>query len=201
MKKSKRTNLKKAINYLIGREVPEQEHGNVGMLVEKWLIGLGYNILPGPVTDLADIEVKTRDKNATSAQTIGSMSITNIIATGYHDSSVKAKFQHQFRVKYSYSDFLNKTVIVSAEEYDFSDDSIQAEVKIAYEHGRAKLAAFKALGISTEDIPHYISGDGHCGYWERTVRTSTCWEFRMRSSTMERFELMAKASESSLFEF
>jgi hypothetical protein len=191
-----RTNLTKAKRALIGMKLPEQEHGNNGKIIEGVLIQHGYDLNPNKGTDLSDVEVKSRSIDATSAQTVGSMSKDNIMATPYDSSSIKEKFQTQFRVKYRKDIATGENVIISAEEYDFSIDTIQDRMRAAYEHGRQQIIQYITQG---QEVPDYISGAGQCGYWERTKK-GNCWEFRMTTSTMTAFENIAKVNENPLFE-
>jgi radical SAM protein with 4Fe4S-binding SPASM domain len=91
--------LKKA--NLVGIEVPGNIGGYAGRYVEEILEQRGYRIDQGQGCDMPslNIEVKTRDLDATSPQTIGTMSVIDIIETDYEDSPICEKIQQQYRIK------------------------------------------------------------------------------------------------------
>jgi hypothetical protein len=200
------TNLKKAETALVGMKVPAQEYGNIGAIVEDIMDQQGYNINRGKGADLIDleVEVKSRGLGATSAQTIGSMLPKDIVVTAYEDSVIFSKFQQQFRVHHA-ERYDGTTEIVSARMYNFALPKIQAQVKAAYES--ARLMIIDQLD-SYEDghISKYIRGtlpDGTlaCGYWEKTVKTSNSYDFRLPDNIMKEFENIAINSANPLFIF
>jgi hypothetical protein len=181
-------NLGKAERALIGMPVPPQQYGNVGTLVEDFLESQGYTINRGAGPDLLDIgvEIKTRTIEATSAQSIGSMTIDDIIATLWEDSPIRAKFQQQFRIKHS----IEKGCIVSARMYDFRRDDIQDSMQHAYESARQM--------IINGNRGSYIRGDYASAYFEH--KDSNSYGFRLPHGVMENFERMATNNYKNLFE-
>ena len=117
--------LKKA--NLVGIEVPGNIGGYAGRYVEEILEQRGYRIDQGQGCDMPslNIEVKTRDLDATSPQTIGTMSVIDIIETDYEDSPICEKIQQQYRIK------TRNGVIVENKIYDFSDPYIQELSKVS----------------------------------------------------------------------
>ena len=192
--------LPKAEEALIGMTIPEMEEtyrNNVANAIEDAINDTGYNVDKLGTIDLPDhkVEVKSRSTNATSPQTIGSMSVNNIINTPYNSSSIKEKFQQQLRVKH------NQTycVVTKAKVYDFSDPVIQQKIEQAYEYGRSVMT-----NTSLDDLPDYISPNGHIGYFERTNKKhKTVYSFRLSNSTMKKLESIASSSKvfRQFFEF
>lgn len=180
-------NLGKAERALIGMPVPTQQYGNVGTLVEDFLESQGYAINRGAGPDLLSIgvEIKTRTIEATSAQSIGGMTIEDIISTSWEDSPIRAKFQQQFRVKHS----TEKGCIVSARMYDFRRDDIQESVQYAYESARTM--------IINGNRDSYIRGTCAAGYFE--YKESNTYSFRLPHGVMESFERMATSNYKNLF--
>jgi hypothetical protein len=198
------TNLKKATDALVGMVVPEQCYGNIGNLVEDEMEKLGYNINRGKGADLLSIgvEIKTRGLEATSAQSISSMTSSDIVETSYKDSVIFKKFQQQFRVHHS-KKLDGSTVIVSAKIYNFAFPKIQDAVEAAYETGRAVMAG--QLNNCDGHCDDYIRGTlpnglPACGYWERK-ENSNSFDFRFPTTVMEYFEEVAANSSNKLFEF
>jgi len=181
-------NLGKAERALIGMPVPPQQYGNVGTLVEDFLESQGYTINRGSGPDLLDIgvEIKTRTIEATSAQSVGGMTIEDIISTPWEDSPIRAKIQQQFRVKHS----SEKGCIVSARMYDFRRDDIQESMRHAYESARQM--------IINGNRGSYIRGDYAAGYFE--YKESNTYNFRLPHGVMENFERMASNNYKNLFE-
>ena len=194
MKKNfKITALNKATKTLVGMRVPEQKNGNVGHLVEDVMTEVGYPIDRQATVDLPDlkVEVKTRTAEATSAHAVGSMTVNDIIATPYQSSTVKEKFQQQYRVTHS-GTFREVT---SAKIYDFSDTYIQGLVERDYEAGRAIFAEIQKNGSS---YPKYVRGANTDFYWEK--KDGNSYAFRASDSAMKGFEGMATSTFNSLFE-
>jgi hypothetical protein len=198
------TNLKKAEDALVGMIVPEQCYGNIGKLVEDEMEDLGYDINRGKGADLLAIgvEIKSRDLNATSAQSIGSMTSLDIASTSFRDSVIFEKFQQQFRVHHI-KKLDGSTVIVSAKMYNFAYPKIQDAVEAAYEAGRA--AMIDQLDNCNGQCDDYVRGklpNGllACGYWERK-ENSNSFDFRLPTTVMEQFEEIAINSSNKLFDF
>lgn len=183
--KAKVTKLK---TKLVGMSVPDAANGHAGRFVENELIHQGFKVDTKGTVDIPglDIEVKTRDLKAISAQTVGSMLPEDIVATAYKDSPVYEKIQRQFRVH------TRDNVIVSAEVVDFSWDMIQNKIAESYELAREEIAK--------GNDKNYIHG-GDYGYFERTVKGSRSYDFRLRDSAMKKLEAMAKSTMQDLFTF
>lgn len=194
-KKFKVVALPKATKTLIGMTVPEQKNGNVGLLVEDVLIDIGYPLDKQATVDIEELQVecKTRTKEARSALQIGTMTVNDIINTPYHSSSIKEKFQQQFRV--IHSDIFR--IITSARIYDFSDSYIQKLVERDYELGRQKFIEFKD---NDAEYPNYVRGENADFYWEKKEHNS--YEFRASKSAMQQYEQLANSTPifNSLFE-
>jgi hypothetical protein len=199
------TQLKKAEEALVGMKVPTQEYGNIGNICQDVMIEQGYNFNKGKGADLLDIEVevKSRGLNATSAQTIGSMLPKDTAVTDYEDSVIFEKFQQQFRIHHV-EKLDGTTEIVSAKMYNFALPKIQSQVKVAYETGRQII--IDQLKNHNGRCDKYIRGtlpDGTpaCGYWEKTVKTSNSYDFRLPDNVMREFETIAINSANTLFTF
>ena len=198
------TNLKKATDELVGMVVPEQCYGNIGKLVEDVMEKLGYDINRGKGADLLAIgvEIKSRGLEATSAQSISSMTVPDILVTAYKDSIIFEKFQQQFRVHHI-KKLDGSTVIVSAKMYNFALPKIQDAVEAAYEAGRAVMAdQIKNCNGQCDDYIRGILPNGlpACGYWERKEDTNS-FDFRFPTVVMEQFEEIAINSSNKLFDF
>ena len=198
------TNLKKATDALVGMVVPEQCYGNIGKLVEDVMEKLGYNINRGKGADLLAIgvEIKTRGLEATSAQTISSMTAIDIATTSYKDSVIFEKFQQQFRVHHT-KKLDGSTVIVSAKMYNFAYPKIQDVVEAAYEAGRTSMIdqIDNCNGVCDDYIRGTLpNGAPACGYWERK-ENSNSFDFRLPTTLMEYFEEIAINSSNKLFDF
>ena len=172
---------------LIGQTVPTNQNGHAGRFVENLLESMGINVNKRHGPDFLDygLELKTRDTDATSAQTIADMSVEDIINTNYKDSHVFKKFQQQLRV------YTKNNTIVSAEVYDFSHSSIQDLIELAYNHARDQLKQCSDL-TRTEYKGFY-------GYFERVDPNRNTLSFRLAKSDMESLEGMAKSNYKNLF--
>lgn len=180
----------KVADHLIGIQLPTNTDGHAGRAIEDILEAAGLKVNRGLGPDLIDygIEVKTRKKSATSAQTITSMSVDAIIKTPYKDSNVYKKFQQQFRVKTDDND-----VIIEAGLFDFDQPQIQELIEAAYEHGRKILSQNKNIG--------YTPYTGFWGYFEQTKKDrDSVYDFRLSNSDMESLERMAKSNFKDMFE-
>ena len=180
----------KVSDHLIGIQLPTNTDGHAGRAIEDILEAAGIKFNRGLGTDLIDygIEVKTRKKSATSAQTITSMSVDTIIKTPYKDSNVYKKFQQQFRVKTD-----DNNVIIEAGLFDFDQPQIQELIEAAYEHGRKILSQNKNIG--------YTPYTGFWGYFEQTKKDrDSVYDFRLSNSDMESLERMAKSNFKDMFE-
>ena len=177
----------KPAQMLIGQVVPTNQNGHAGRYVEHLIETMGVLVNRGHGPDFIDygLELKTRDIDATSAQTIADMSVEDIINTPYKDSHVFKKFQQQLRV------YIKDNVIISAEVYDFSHSSIQEIIQRAYDHAKKQL-------IKCKDLER-TKYKGFYGFFERVNPDRKTLSFRLSKSDMESLESMAKSTYKNLF--
>ncbi len=171
---------------IVGESIASTFGGASGRDGEKKLIKRGIQLSNGPGADIpeADFEVKTRDLNATSAHTVGRMSVRYIKSTPYNESTIYHKLQQQYRIK------SRDRVIVSAEVYDFSSQYIQKKIEQCYETARQK--------IIQGDTSNYISG-GSYGFFERQTDGPRSYQFRFTDGAMKKLEAMAQSTFTKLF--
>ena len=184
----------KFLKKLIGRQLPDKHFGKAGRALEDILeddFGITVNRGTGPDNPMFGIEYKTRDLDSTSAQTIASMSVSDIIKTPYRESVIFKKFQQQIRVK------TKNTIIVEAELYDFRPEHIQDKIESAYEHARAQLVKNKDLQITLSG-PDSV---GRWGYFENSNNRENIRSFRVSQSCMDDYESMAKTNFTNIFDY
>jgi hypothetical protein len=171
---------------MVGKSVPSNINGAAGRYIEKELGEQGYPMSngPGPDIPVINMEVKSRDLDATSAQTIGRMTPEDIVTTPYQASVIHDKLQQQYRVK------TKDQIIVSAEVYDFSSQYIQEKIEQCYETARQK--------IIQGDTGNYISG-GSYGFFERQTDGPRSYQFRFTDGAMKKLEAMAQSTFTKLF--
>ena len=179
----------KQVKNLVGQMVPPKTHGAAGREIEEIMEAQGWPMdRRGQGVDVPTygFEVKSRDLDSTSAQSIGKMLPEDIKVTAYPDSPIHDKIQQQLRVK------TQGQVIVSADMYDFSNPFIQKKIEESYEAARAKIIA--------GDNSNYISG-GAYGYFERTnPKTSRSYDFRLTDGAMIKLENMATSTFKDIYE-
>lgn len=160
-----------------------------GEFVEDLMKSEGYILQNGQGPDIPGlgVEVKTRCNTATSPNTVGKMSVIDIINTPYRESPIAKKIQLQFRVVYD--KYTRETC--SPKIVDFTDDFIQSKIEFAYEQGREK---FKE-GMRGP----YIKGS-EWGYWEFDKQSSNSYAFRIPDKRMKDLVRMATSSFNDLFE-
>lgn len=180
----------KASGHLVGVHLPTNENGHAGRAVETILENMGYPINRGAGPDILDydLEIKTRKESATSAQSITSMTPTDIVNTPYYDSPVYRKFRQQYRIKTNDND-----VIISAKVYDFDQPQIQDLIEEAYEHARNI--------IKQDPTITYTPYSGHWGYFEKTKKDSESLDFRLTNDQMKKLEAMAESTFNKVFEY
>jgi hypothetical protein len=164
---------------LIGKTVPTNKHGHAGRAVENLLEGQGYSInRRGAVPDLQalDVEIKTRDLDATSPQTVGTILLDDIKITPYRLSSIAGKLKQQLRVK------TKDQVVVESRIWDFSDPYIQSLIEDSWETARQKIIA----GCQDKYIP-----GGDYGYFEKCVNSDNSYAWRMSQAMMDKLETMS----------
>jgi hypothetical protein len=179
----------KQVKHLVGQSVPPKTHGAAGREVEEIMAAHGWPMdRHGQGIDVPEygFEVKSRDLDSTSAQSIGKMLPEDIKVTPYSNSPIHDKVQQQLRVK------TQDQVIVRADMYDFSNPHIQQKIEESYEAARARIIA--------GDDSNYVSG-GPFGYFERTnPKTSRSYDFRLTNGAMQKLENMATSTFKDLFE-
>jgi hypothetical protein len=179
----------KFIDSLIGQYVPPTENGHAGRAVEVLLerMGVPINRGHGPDVLVFGLEIKTRDVDAVSPQTIADMSLDSIIGTPYSASHVCEKFQQQLRV------YVKNQRIISAKIYDFSLPHIQHKIELAYEHARTQLTNHPYLE-STSCKGKYF------GYFEKCVGKNT-YSFRLTPQHFIDIENMSTSNFKQLYEY
>jgi hypothetical protein len=196
--KAKLIGLPKAEKALVGMTVPDMDYYNqnsVATVIEQTVANEGYRLDSTGTIDLPDYEteIKSRSKQATSPQSIGSMSVNKIVNNSYKNSSIKKKFQRQLRVKHDQM----YNVVTEAKIYDFSDPGIQQKIEDAYEHGRAVITDLIRQNTPIDDLPKYIAPNGHIGYFEKTQKNKkTMYVFRLSNGSMKKLESMAASSKT-----
>ncbi len=183
MIKSKNLKLKTT---LVGTTVPNKTDGHAGRYIETLLEDAGIPIDRTAIMDNPYFELKSRDLDSTSPQTVGSMTLESIKTTTWEDSTIREKIQLQYRVK------TRDNVIVESEMYDFSGWSAQSVLKEAYEMARQD--------IINGNCNDYIYGSEY-GYFEKTNKESNSWCFRINNRAFKKLEAMAKSTMDELFEF
>ena len=155
--------------------------------IENHIGNQGWDLNNKEGADLKDygIEIKSRDLDAVSPHTVGSMTIEDIIATAYEQSNVFNKIQQQHRIK------IQNGKVVDEYTYDFRADYIQDKIRDCYEAARAK--------IISGDRSKYIYG-GEYGYFEQSTTSENSYNYRMSDSAMTRIENMARSTYGNLFE-
>ena len=164
---------------LLGKIVPTNKNGHAGREVENLLEMQGYEInRRDAVPDMQGlyIEVKTRDLDATSPQTIGTMLLDHIKITPYPMSSIASKLKQQLRVK------TKDLVVVESRIWDFSDSYIQSLIETSYETARQKIIA----GCRDK----YIPGSDY-GYFEKCTNSDNSYAWRMSQAMMDKLETMS----------
>ena len=161
-----------------------------GKEFENILASKGHPVNPGIGPDYPefDLEVKTKDVNSTSANSIGTLSYEEIIKTPYRKSPIAKKLQQQFRVSFK------NGVAVSQKIYDFSPSFIQEVLETAYEAARSKM-------INGNKEP-YVYGSNF-GYFEQKRmkggKLTNSWAFRISVGAMEKLENMSTTTFKNLF--
>jgi hypothetical protein len=180
---------------LIGLVVPTNLGGHAGRAVEEFLKRIGVPITNGAGSDFTiqvtilgiiyHIEVKSRDKNAISPHTVGTINSCNLNSK-YEHSTLWQKLQYQVRV------MTENNIVTDAKLYDLTIPHIQEKFKNAYDHGIKQIIA--SPSIATTHI------DGHWAYFER--QTDTSFQFRLSKDDMPAILRMARSTfaNTNLFE-
>jgi hypothetical protein len=172
-----------------GIRLPDAPHQGRGF--ERALSNAGNPVNNGHGPDYPEVglEVKTKDIESTSANTVGTILYEDIKVTPYGMSSICKKLQQQFRVT------VKDNIIVDQYVYDFSAPHIQEVIAKAYETARAKIIA--------GDKSSYISGTGYGFFEQKRLKGGTLtnsWAFRIPVKSMKKLEGMAQSTYANLFE-
>ncbi len=185
MKTAKVKKLKKAD--FLGESVPTKYHGQAGRYIEERIAESGYKVSRRQGIDLPEekVEVKSRDIDSVSPETVGTMSEYDIIHTDYENSIIFEKLQQQFRV------LTKDQIIVSNKVQDYSYEGCQQIAKEIYDIGR------EVLKKGTTNT--YIKGTKY-GYWE--TKRPGHWDFRFRKGTYDVLDRMVANKDhwNNLFE-
>jgi hypothetical protein len=173
-----------------GTPIPMKQHnGNVGRKVEEMYKDRGFNTSKGTV-DLPDygIEIKTRKNSTTASNTIGSMTIQDIIDTPYKKTTIYQKLQKQQRIKYDDAiDIYGHSTVTSDKTYDFSDPYIQDKLEKDYEILRSKIIS----GCRNKEIKAsgwaWLDGYSCTGSYRFRIPHNTMIDMETISSTAKSF--------------
>lgn len=166
---------------LVGETVPTHINGQAGRYIENYIKDEGWPVdtrNSGADIPQYQLEIKSRDRDAVSHHTVGSMLGEDIKNTDYRSSVICQKLQQQFRVT------TQDQVVVAAKVYDFSDPKIQKIFEDGYEKCREELI--------NQCQDNYIRGNDFCFMETRPGKTS--YKFRIYKNKMAVLEGMAMRS-------
>jgi hypothetical protein len=169
----------KQVKHLVGQPVPPKTHGAAGREVEEIMAAHGWPMdRHGQGIDVPEygFEVKSRDLDSTSAQSIGKMLPEDIKVTPYSNSPIHDKVQQQLRVK------TKDQTVVESRIWDFSDTYIQQLIETSWETARQKIIA----GCQDKYIP-----GGDYGYFEKCTNSNASYAWRMSQTMMDKLETMS----------
>lgn len=179
-----------ALKELVGKSVPTYMHGHSGRTVERLveeLLNVDVNRGHGPDIPKYQLEIKARDLDATSPQTVADMSYEEIVSTPYRKSHVYEKFQQQIRV------YTQNNVIVSADIYDFGKPQIQDIIESAYNNAQEQLIENSYLTCTS-------CKGGYYGYFEQCAGRTT-YSFRLSNTNMKELENMSTSTFNKVFDY
>lgn len=180
---------------LIGQRLGTHWYGHAGRALEDLLEQWGWPINRGQGPDILmfGLEVKTRDLGATSAQTVASMDIWDILNQIYDDSVVKQKFQQHLKI------FTRSGVIQDAGIFDFGGDSVQNLIRQAYEHARQQLIE---SWEQEHDLVRTSKRGGFHGYFERChADRKHNYSWRLNVRDMANLEYLSRTRIDEFFAF
>jgi len=192
---AKVTKLNKAIDP--GHVIPlVQKHGNIGRWVENYLALQGYKINKGFGIDLLglNLEIKTRDVNATSAQTITSLSLPNLVNYDWNRGPAKHKIARQYRVLYKQLD-AGSSIVVESGVFDFTKSGIPQILRYDFDVNRRYFIDYLE---EHGEYPKYVNKGSGWLFLERTTEREF-WQVRLTNSNMNKLENMTK--QVQLFDF
>jgi|LakMenEpi03Aug12_release.lakeMendotaPanAssembly.Ray.scaffolds.fasta_scaffold00012_55 hypothetical protein len=166
--------------------VLSKDHSIRGKQFEQVMSRDGWNINQGPGADLQQIgiEVKTKDVNSGSANSVGTITVQDICSLSYKQTHIFEKLQKQFRITTA------DGIVTNQDLFDFTDPYIQEKIEEAYEIGRQK--------IINGDRSSYIRGSEY-GHFEQ--RTENSYVFRIPVGSMKKIESMSKSTFNDFFEY
>ncbi len=176
---------------ILGKVVSTNQGGHSGRDVEGLIEDLGFNINRGPGCDMIEFgwEIKSRKKNAQSAQTVTAMYADDIKNTPYPQSAVKEKLNKWVRVTIDEFDIISKVELL-----DFDQPQIQELFEDAYEHARQLIAKNPDIG--------YTPYPGYWAYFEQTrIPANTAYDFRIAESDIDSIIGMAKSTFNSILTY
>ena len=173
---------------LVGKAVPDNVGGHAGRAIEQMMKDLGYPLQNGPGVDCAiyeGFEIKSRDLDATSPQTMATMNPDYVKKTPYAQTILCEKMQKQWRV------YTQNRVVVKNTLTDFTGQQIQELIEEAYEICREK--------VIDGDESDYIYGTEY-GYFEKTG-SSNSYSYRISDGAMKKLEAMSRSTFNDMFEY
>jgi hypothetical protein len=199
----------KNLQSLVGLELSvDNQTGEAGRDFEFLIqakLGITVDKGPGPDLKKFNLEIKTREETAHGDETVGNMTIAQIIITPFEQTNLWRKVQHQIRVKTRKEDYHSvdehgyittkqKNIITKIGLFDFTDEHIQRDLKNSYEQARDALTKLhtKSLADKTELIfgdYHKIKGTRY-GYLE--YKSSNSFSFRVPFRRMDELESRSK---------
>lgn len=168
-----------------GTVIPNCDNGKRGHWVEDTVEQAGIAINRGKGVDIASLgtEIKSKSVESKSPNSIGTMTVNDIVNTKYEDSVIFEKMQYHYSVDYS----SEQRIVISEKEYDFTDPSVQMLIKETYEQCRAVIADNWKEGI----VLPYVSGSW--GQFEQ-VPNQNAYRFRIPVGAMKRIKGMSKSA-------
>jgi len=192
---AKVTKLNKAINP--GHVIPlVQSYGNIGRYVENYLASKGYKINKGFGIDLVGLklEIKTRDINATSAQTVTSLSLPNLLNYDWQRGPARHKITRQYRVLYKQLDS-KSSIVVESGVFDFTKSGIPSILESDFDINRRYFIDYVE---KHGEYPKYVNQGSGWLFLERTTENEV-WQVRITNRNMNKLEAMTK--QVQLFDF
>lgn len=180
MKKTKVTKFKNTLNTTVIPATQEFDDGFVGKVIEGILRSQGLPIdsaNAGPDIEEFGLEIKTHRKGSKADVSIGSMTVSDIATTNYHNSVIKEKLQTIRWVEHEVDQFTNANTSIVKEDLvlDFDDPVIQDEFEFHYN---------KTINeITTNNDKYKINK--RVGWWEK--KTENSWAFRVPISRWKKY--------------
>ena len=169
--------------------------GAVGQWVEEELASLGYPINQGKGIDLPpyNIEIKTRKRQATSAQSFGSMKLADIIRSPWHRSDVKSKCQLQYQVVWD----AQHMIVCEDRIVDLRHPWRQEMLQKAFDDSRNEIIEYYSRPNVTAPLKNTCTTGGI--YLELTTKKKTkkglgsiAYQFRVRRGLMDKWEIAGR---------